>query len=275
MAERLPSPLAGRKIVVTRAIPQIVELSRELTDRGADPISLPLVSFTGPEDCRPIDTALQQLESFDWTIFTSANAVLAVVQRTKKLGLGQFHLGRPSRIAAVGPATAKEAEKRGISVDYVAKNHSGVALAEELGERVRGKSVLLPRSDRANPDLPAALRRNGARVTEVAAYRTLLPSNLDRKEVNRLVAAGIDAIVFFSPSAVHHFSEIMGREQLPGLQRRIVIAAVGPVTAGALQRAGIERVVQAVDTTATAVVEALEAHFAGAAKLSTVGAKRG
>src|SRR6266481_1269051 len=172
-------------------------------------------------------------------------------------------------------ATAKEAEKRGISVDYVAKNHSGVALAEELGERVRGKSVLLPRSDRANPDLPAALRRNGARVTEVAAYRTLLPSNLDRKEVNRLVAAGIDAIVFFSPSAVHHFSEIMGREQLPGLQRRIVIAAVGPVTAGALQRAGIERVVQAVDTTATAVVEALEAHFAGAAKLSTVGAKRG
>ena len=64
------------------------------------------------------------------------------------------------------------AEAAGFSVEFVAADHSGAGLAREFGERNCGdEKCLLPRSDRANPDMPAALRRCGAIVTEVVTYR--------------------------------------------------------------------------------------------------------
>ena len=57
------------------------------------------------------------------------------------------------------------------------------------------------------------------------------------------------------------------------LQDKVAITAVGPVTAKALREAGVERVIVSADTTAAAVVEALEKHFA-AAKAAPAGAKQ-
>ena len=58
------------------------------------------------------------------------------------------------------------------------------------------------------------------------------------------------------------------------LQDKLAIAAVGPVTAKALREVGVSRAVVATDTTASAVIEALEKHFAGAVKQAQAGAKR-
>jgi len=160
-------------------------------------------------------------------------------------------------------------------VEYVARTHSGVGLANELGERLRGRSVLLPRSDRANPDLPAALKTHGAEVTEVIAYRTLQPGEVDRQKLSRVSAGEADAILFFSPSAVQNFAELVGAEHFLGLQNGLAITAVGPVTAEALRKSKVERMVVAADTTSAAVVQALENHFANEVKSHPAGAKRG
>jgi uroporphyrinogen-III synthase len=162
-----------------------------------------------------------------------------------------------------------------LTVEYVAKNHSGVALANELGERLREQRVLLPRSDRANPELPAALKGHGAHVTEVIAYRNLIPSEVDKQNLGRVAAGEADAILFFSPSAVQHFGELLGIEKLRALQDRLAITAVGPVTANALRQAKVESMVVAADTTAGAVLTALEVHFSELGKHSTAGVKRG
>jgi uroporphyrinogen-III synthase len=260
VAEAPASPLAGKRIVITRAALQSSELFEKLSGSGAIPILLTLVSFAAPEDYAPLDAALLQWSHFDWVMFTSAYAVQAVVSRSARHG--RTVTKNSPRIGVVGPATRDKAEKAGFSVDHVAQTHLGVALAEELKDRLRGKRVLLPRSDRANPDLPTALRKSGAQVTEVIAYRTLRPSDADKERLASVARGEADAILFFSPSAVHSFLELSGRQQLKILQDRVAMIAIGPVTAGALREAGVHRIVLAGEASASAVLQALESRFA-------------
>ncbi len=234
---------------------------------------LPLVAFAEPEDFGPLDLAIAEILRFDWMILTSAQAVRSVLKRCESLKLSLMRAGSKLRIASVGPVTAEAARQAGLPVEYVAETHTGAGLAEELGSKLAGAKVLLPRSDRANPDLPVALRRHGAGVTEVIAYRTLRPTAVDERNLSQITDGGADAVLFFSPSAVQHFAELLGGEQLRALQDRLAITAVGPVTANALREAGVSRAVVAADTTAAAVIEALEKHFAGAGKAAPAGVK--
>ena len=259
--------------MITRPAAQSEDLARELSARGATPLVVPLVSFAEPDDFAPLDHAIAEIEEFDWLILTSAQAVRAMTQRAADLQQPLVRTDCRLRVACVGPVTADSARKAGLAVAYVALRHHGAALANELGGKLPGAKVLLPRSDRANPDLPAALARFGAEVTEVVAYRTLRPAETDQDGLKKIVDGQADAILFFSPSAVQHFVELAGDGQLLEIQGKLVITAVGPVTATALREAGVRRVVVAQDTTAVSVVEALEEYFA-AAKAAPAGAKR-
>ncbi len=274
MGEASSTGLAGKRIVITRAAAQSEALARELIVRGAIPVVLPLVSFAEAEDSTPLDAAIAEIQQFDWMMLTSAQAVRAVIKRGEELKLSLNHAENKLQIACVGPVTAEEARRAGLRVEYVAETHTGAALAEELGKRLKGAKVFLPRSDRANPDLPPALKRHGALVTEVIAYRTLRPTAIDERNLRQVADGAADAVLFFSPSAVQHFAELFGGQQLRALQDKLAITAVGPVTANALREAGVQRTVLAGDTTATAVVEALEKHFAGTVKQAQAGAKR-
>jgi uroporphyrinogen III methyltransferase / synthase len=275
VAEITQSSLKGKRIVITRAALQSEALARVLAGLGAIPLVLPLVEFGEPEDFGPLDAAIARLDQFDWIIFTSGQAVRAFVARQKDLGASQNPAGSKLQIAAVGPVSAEAVRQAGLPVEYVARTHNGVGLANELGERLRGRSVLLPRSDRANPDLPPALKTHGAQVTEVVAYRTLQPGEVDRQKLSSISAGEADVVLFFSPSAVQNFAELVGPEHFLGLQNGLAITAVGPVTAEALRHLKMERIIVATDTTSTAVVQALENHFASAVKSHPAGAKRG
>ena len=271
MTSTSESPLREKIVIVTRAAAQSGELCEELNARGACVRLLPLVAFAPPESCDALDKALTAIETFDWVLFTSVNAVQAVERRGNELQRGPVSARKLPHAAAVGPVTADAAEAAGFSVEYVAADHSGAGLARELGEELRNKNVFLPRSDRANPELPAALRRCGALVTEVVAYRNLPPNATDREKLHELFRDRVDSILFYSPSAVENFLELLGRERLGPLQGRVLMVAIGPTTANALSAAGIQRIARAADTTAKAVVEALEGHLARTKKRSAVG----
>jgi uroporphyrinogen III methyltransferase/synthase len=273
VGETFPNALAGKRIVITRAAAQSEALARELSARGAVPVVLPLVSFAEPEDFAPLDAAILEMQRFNWMIITSAQAVRSLVKRCENLKHSLVRAGSKLRVACVGPVSAEASRQAGLAVEYVAETHTGTALAEELGNRLQGAKVFLPRSDRANPDLPAALKRHGAVVTEVIAYRTLRPSAPDEGNLKQVAKGAADAVLFFSPSAVQHFAELFGSEQLRALQDKLAITAVGPVTGKALREAGVERIVLARDTTAAAVIEALERHFADVGKRAQAGVK--
>src|ERR1700675_5119013 len=108
MSATSESVLSGKRVVITRAARQSIELVEILGELGAMPILLPLVAFSAPEHFGPMDAALDRLEEFDWIIFTSENAVRAVVKRAEVRGNLRNVAGRRSRAAGVGPPTGAE-----------------------------------------------------------------------------------------------------------------------------------------------------------------------
>jgi uroporphyrinogen III methyltransferase/synthase len=267
------SSLKGKRIVITRAMTESEDLARELSKRGAIPLVFPLVSFAEPEDFGPLDKAIDEIGQFDWIILTSVRAVRAVAGRASESSRSLLPRGSNLQAACVGPVTAEAAKLAGFAVAHVATTHNGEALAEELGSRLQGAKVLLPRSDRANPDLPAALNKLGAWVAEVIAYRTVKSTEVDRTTLEEIKFGEWHAVLFFSPSAVKHSAVLFGMRSLSALQDKLVVIAVGPVTAKALREAGFAHPLVATDTTAAAVIEALEMHFARTEKAAPAGVK--
>jgi len=260
--DRANQPLAGKRIVVTRAPEQAGELIRELERLGAEVLILPTVSFAPPSDWQPVDSALRAICEFDWILLTSQNAVRFLAQRVRELKLDQkiLETEKPS-IAAVGLATAQAAAEAGFRVDYTAQERSGEGLARELQASLRNRRVLLPRSDRADDRLPNLLRETGAQVTEVVAYRTAVPKTLDTEIVDRVQRADVDAIVFASPSAYHNLTEAMGAKRLTELSSRVDFAAIGPTTARALREAAARMAIEANESSAAGLADAIAKHY--------------
>jgi uroporphyrinogen-III synthase len=255
-------PLDGKCIVVTRAAEQSRDLKERLENLGARVLLLPAVSFSEPADTTDLDRAIHSLETYDWLLFTSANAARFFAGRCRKLGRN-LEGGRP-RCAAVGPATASAAAAEAFAIDYVAKEFLGVALAHELGAAMGGKRVLLPRSARAGRDLPDALRAAGAEVTEIVAYHTGGVGAAEPGVVEAMREARVDVVSFFSPSAVENLCAELGAEVLSRLAARAVLAAVGPVTASALRKAGLPVAIEASEATAESMAAAIVKHFSSA-----------
>ena len=249
------SVLAGKRIVVTRAAAQAIDLLKALQYAGAIPILLPVIQILPPEDFTPLDDALRHLNEFDWVLFTSQNAVRIVHERLE-LSLHQTKLNVHTLLAgAVGEATATEAAAAGFRVAHTASRPLGVNLVEELGSCLQGKKILLPRSDRANPDMIVALEKFGAHVTEVVAYRTLTAAAQDRGAVSKAMNA--DAVVFFSPSAVEGFDSVCGEGRLAEFSEKGIVLASGPVTLAALQAKGIVNAGAAKEPSVARIIEAL------------------
>ncbi|MBZ5662926.1 MAG: uroporphyrinogen-III synthase [Acidobacteriia bacterium] len=255
-------PLDGKRIVVTRAIEQARSLKDRLESMGAVVLLLPAVSFSEPADTTKLDRAIRSLESFDWLLFTSANAVHFFAARCRKLGVALGASEKPL-CAAVGPATASAAAGQGLTINYVAKEFIGTALARELSGSLAGKRALLPRSDRAGHDLPDALKAAGAEVTEVMTYRTGGVGAAEPEVMDAVREARVDVVSFFSPSAVENVRGELGAEAISRLGAKAALAAVGPLTAAALRNAGLPVAIQAPEATAEAMAAAIQKYFSG------------
>jgi uroporphyrinogen-III synthase len=257
-------PLDGKRIVVTRAIEQAHGFKEYLESMGAVVLLLPAVSFSEPADTTELDRAIRALESFDWILFTSANAVHFFAGRCRRLGVALGGSEKPL-CAAVGPATANAAAGEGFVVEYVAKEFHGAALARELSGSLAGKPVLLPRSDHAGRDLPDALQAAGAEVTEVMTYHTGGIGAAVPEVIDAVREARVDVVSFFSPSAVANLRAELGEEALSRLGAKAALAAVGPLTAAALRQAGLPVAIQAAEATAESMAAAIQNYFSAQA----------
>ena len=255
-------PLAGKRIVVTRALDQARELSVALENIGAEVVSFPTVAFAPPDDWQQLDQQLRRLDSFDAILFLSRNAVRFIFDRCAELGIQCERAGPPARlVAAVGPATAAALKHAGVRVDYIAKQNDGEALVRELRDALAGRRVLLPRSDRGDERVPDALREIGAGVTEVVAYRTVEPSNLDPAILDRIRRAEVDAVVFSSPSAFRSFRRLLGEAETRKLSARIPFFAIGPTTARAISDSGMQAPVHAPRASSAGLVQAIVDYY--------------
>ncbi len=249
-------------MVLTRAPEQVGELVAALERLGAQVILLPTVAFALPEDSSGLDAAIVRLAEFDWILFTSQNAVRFFAHRIREINPcdESTNLDQP-KVGAVGAATAKAATKEGFHLNYVATNHTGEALAHELAASMHGRKVLLPRSDRADDRLPAALREAGADLTEVVAYRTTAPNRGDPQTLACVQQGKVDAILFASPSAFRNLCDWIPAAELAKLSGRVQFAAIGPTTARALRGAGVQVEIESVDASPALLAGAIASYY--------------
>ena len=128
-----------------------------------------MLEIQPPSDLAPLDRALRALDSYDWLILTSANAVRAIAWSN--------FLDKSSnlKVAAVGEATATAARKSGLPVALVPETYSRKPWFDCLADQSAGKKILLARAEVARDVIPDALRAAGATVDVVDAYRNVMP----------------------------------------------------------------------------------------------------
>ncbi len=295
------SSLRGKRVVNTRSLDQALELDALLLQRGALPLSYPCIGIAPSQNPAALDSALKDLAAgrFDWLVFTSSNAVRAVANAVgaatgagtatgasaaagaatsaaavrsavaqgagvpdaaAALSAAALDTGH-ARVAAVGPGTAQAARRLlALSVDLEPEVYTAEALAVELVAQEPGR-VLIPLGDQARDTLPRALEANGARVTSVTAYHTVLgQGGVNLPEILR--RGKVDAIAFTSPSTVDNLAVRLEREGGDWSPvHSACIACIGPVTSQAAANRGLRVHAQAREHTMRGLVDALEACF--------------
>jgi uroporphyrinogen III methyltransferase/synthase len=258
-------PLFGKRVLVTRPKDQAAELVARLEAVGAEPIEAPMIRILPPEDPAPLDDACERASSFDWIVFASGNAVDAFMDRLLA-GPRDLRVLGGVRLCAVGAATAERLARRGLKVDLVPAEYRAEALVQAFAAQgdVSGMRVLLPRADIGREIVADDLRKRGAEVTEVIAYRTVVsePEREGEPDIYRmLLERRIDVVTFASASAVRNFVRVVGAEPAADLLRDVVVASIGPVTAEAATQYNIHTTVMPAQYTVPALVDAIAEHF--------------
>lgn len=194
---------------------------------GHEAIYFPLIEILPPKDGgTSLQKILKNSQQFDWLVVTSQNTVHAIQTYCSRLS---SHL----KVAVVGPQTA-EAVKPLTPNIFVPPQPNGVAglLQFFKTNKMEGQRVAYPRSDIGRKELAVGLGQMGAEVVEVEAYQTK-PTDVSRRQLKNILADGIDAVLFFSPSAVASFFSKM--EANDPLLKKIDLVAVGQTTRRALK----------------------------------------
>jgi uroporphyrinogen III methyltransferase/synthase len=234
-------PLHGVSIAVTRAREQASQLAERLRGLGAQVVVAPVIST------RTLPGPAPELGSYDLICFTSPNGVDALFERLHAEGLDarSFPPRDHTRVAAIGPATARALRQRGITTDVMPVKAVGEALAEALGD-VRVTRALVARAREARDVVPESLRERGAQVDVLPVYETLVEP-LNGEQIAAVGAA--DFITFTSASTVRNFLAAVGG---PGAwlahgQSRPRAVSIGPVTSDELRRNGLEPDIEAAE----------------------------
>ncbi|HKC20848.1 MAG TPA: porphobilinogen synthase [Candidatus Dormibacteraeota bacterium] len=223
-----------KTVLVTRPAGEKDPLVVELQARGYRVIAVPTVATKTSELNWP------DLASFDWIVVTSAAGVAALPE-----------LPAGPRFAAVGEATARALQARGVEVDVVPGEANAFALANAMPD-VQGKRVALVRASAAGADLPRTLRQRGATVEEITAYETLEGPVESAPLLQEALRDGeVAAVVFASGSAVRGFLKLGGSADLPAI-------TIGPRTSAAAREAGFTVASEAAAQDVTAMAAAVE-----------------
>lgn len=247
--ERLP--LFGKRVIITRARRQASVLTSKLRSLGAEVTEFPTIEARPLDDYTALDAAIASLAAYDWLVFTSVNGVEFFLRRLDTSALDWRAMR--ARICAIGPATRQALEDLHLKVDLTPKEYVAEGLLDAFAPyEMEHKRVLIPRAAVAREVLPEQLRRRGAEVDVVPAYRTVLPDDA-AASATEVFSRKPDWILFTSSSTVSNCVEAAGREAVEGVR----VASIGPVTSETIRSLGIPVAVEANPYTIDGLIQAI------------------
>ncbi len=238
------------KVLVTRALKQAQPFANTLEAAGFEPVFFPTIEIRPMSDLNALKKASQDIEKYDWVIFTSANAVDVFYET----------VGVPTKlpkVAAIGSKTVMRLNSINIKADFVPEEYIGEALFEGLGD-VQGKCFLLPRAKIAREILPDEICKAGGCVHEIAIYETV--TAMPTEDEYTALREGVDVVTFTSPSTVNNFVKLTQKAGLNplNLTGSPLFACIGPVTEEAAREAGLSPLVVAETYTTEGLIEILK-----------------
>ena len=261
---RSARPLAGCRVLVSRAKKQAGALSSALRELGCQVIEIPFIEIRKPSSYQPLDSASRNLATYDWLILTSVNGVDALFERLAKKRIDVSALAH-LKIVAIGPATRKAIEQHGLRVAVTPKEYVAESVVASLHRRVKGKRALLVRAKVARDVIPRELRKAGAIVDVVEAYETVAPKSSE-KRLRAVLTSKTQrphAITFTSSSTVKNFVGLLGLRSAraalkkPPHHQGIHTASIGPVTSATLCEFGLPVDIEAKEYTIPGLVAAI------------------
>jgi uroporphyrinogen-III synthase len=255
-------PLAGKRVVVTRAAHQAEGLAAPLREYGAEVILCPMLALAPPSQPEKLPDALRNLLSFDMLIVLSANGANAIHN-----ALQENHIALPPpeslAVLAVGPATAQVLTTTGFHASAPAGTGSAMQLYEKIVGRLQQKSVLVVQSEDNDDLFSQSLFRAGANVTAVEGYRTEIPSDADANVLSLFTPEFCaDVVTFASGHMAQNFYTVLDRNGLD-LPTRVVTASIGPQTSKALLAIGKPALLQAAETTSQSLADCIARWYTG------------
>ena len=240
--------LEGRRV----AVPESRELdlfTRMLERNGAIAISCPLVSIHDVEDAAPVEEWLGRLVAgeHDLLVLYTGEGLSRLLGFAGRKGIEADVVAALSKtfVVARGPTPAKVLRDIGLVPNLMAEEPTTAGFVQTLSAiDLNGKRVgvqLYPGGERA---LSEFLQRAGAIEDSILCYRYASDEEDERvlQFIATLVSGAVDLIAFTSTAQVRRLQEVarrFGREaELDAAMQRILIAAIGPVTAEAVEKAG-------------------------------------
>jgi len=253
----LISPLAGRRILITRAIAQLPALAAMVHGRGAIPVLFPCLTVTVMPDA--IMQAISDMEHFSDVVFTSCNGVHSVLAVLNKHGLDAPDLLASVRVAAVGQHTADCLKQCGIRPDIVPETSSQDGLIDAYRKTGLPHRLLFFRAEEGREALAEALTGCNIKVVTIPAYRTVCPDD-DASEVRTMLREGrIDGVLLGSAKAAFHYLRRIGDTELAA---RPVIVTISENMAAATACAGLNVQLVAKSASFEAMLDILSDYFA-------------
>ena len=231
-------PLAGKKVIITRSHESSSQFKFQLQEAGADVITLPLLEILPPSSWERLDGAIQEISSFDWLVLTSANGVKFFMERLHDLGK-DIRILNNIKIAVVGKKTADYLKKFYLKPNFIPSDFIADSLVENFPEDINGKKILFPRVETGGRDiLLKEFIKKGASITEVPAYQSICPKNIDNEIWKILKNEQVDIITFTSSKIVKHFYHLfknifpdsVEEKKILSKLDNVYLACIGPQT---------------------------------------------
>jgi len=254
-------PLFGWQVLVPRTAKATDEIDRHLRRHGAYSYAVPTITVELPRNPLAMDKAIHGLVDgrYRWIVFTSGNAVRAVLEKLEEYGLDARAFSG-LHIAAMSTLTAGVLTEWGIIADLVPQTETGAGLIAEFPAFEQDFDVInrvfVPRADVALDAMIEGLARLGWEAEEVTAYRAVRAAPPPVETRDAIKTGLFDAVVFTSSSTVRNLVGIAGKPP-----RQTIIAAIGPATAATCEEQGLHVDVLSPTPEPLALVDAL-AQFA-------------
>ncbi len=264
--ERAASPLAGKRVLITRTRAQASTLAALIEAEGGFPVLLPALELEQRVDEPALAHAVEGLRAaaYSWVVFTSANGVSASFEALRGSGLDARALAG-ALVCAIGPATAEALRAHGILADLVPDEAVGEGVVDALGRAgLQGARVLVMRAEGGRAVLTDGLAEAGALIDEVTLYAAAPPADAPPEALELLAERRVDAVAFTSSSTVRNLITVLGGHPAAraGLDAARVVS-IGPATSASARAAGLEVAAEAEEHSVAGLVEALRAVLGG------------